>query len=450
MGREWEKWTKEMLESKPKSYGLPPKEADIGYNKYMEAVTPRSATSEREYGYMLRFYQGVRHYFGLKPGEGQAGAILREAAMADKRRNAEEGHVPIPLNIYIEEAHRLHAEDLINYPIDKFKDDGLTLSNSYKDIMNGGTIRTVSKLSDLITRDDVSTAPSEQDRAQGRDNWKDLGIEGQGVPQGLGSSPFLSTILTDRYLEGLKDNILMYMDDGLLFANSEEEMEEIKDKLKRGLEEMGIELEPSKSHDVRIDGEWQRELKFLGLVYNPDDNTMRSKTRAGTELKFPLLHSWKEIQKAVPEIMDISPYIYRSRLDKLVNETAHEAAIAHGFLGAMISESMIPISEEEYSRRYEIARTKILTGQGKAAAEIRASATDKCFIWKFQDLWPIDSLQVQATDPIEINLMTMSSIACIKFLKATKRDPLVFLRTSETKSRKRVKSRIKKGAEEKA
>lgn len=375
MGSSWGSWIQKMLISQPASYGLPEKQP---YREMFDAS---------------REYQTHFNRFGK--------TLYWQVVKSESQKESEE-------------LWRRYEEDDKKYG--EFPTRPMVINGKEYFIIRTDTL-------------------SQASLGRARDNWHNLNQPGKGVPQGLGSSPFLSTLLTDRYLSDLSENIIMYMDDGILFANSAEEMRSLKMKLLKGLNEMRISIAPEKSFDVRIEGQWLSELKFLGLVYDSETNTMRSKTRAGTELRFPLLNSWKEIQKVAPGINDMmSESYWKVKLNKLVNHTAHEAALAHGFLGAMISESMIPITEEEYSRRYEIARTKILTGQGKAADEIRASATDKCFIWKFQDLWPIDSLQVQVTDPLEINLTAMSSIACIKFLKATKRDPLAFLRTKAAKS----------------
>ena len=47
----------------------------------------------------------------------------------------------------------------------------------------------------------------------------------------------------------------------------------------------GIEIHEGKSGYVKFDGEWKKELKFLGLVYNGKEETIRADTRKGSKLE---------------------------------------------------------------------------------------------------------------------------------------------------------------------
>jgi len=135
--------------------------------------------------------------------------------------------------------------------------------DQYKGLMNDETFST--RLPDSIAGIRPMEDMTEEQRALGRDNWKNLGQPGKGVPQGLNTSPFMSTILTDVYLASLGRlrAIIMYMDDGLLFAKTKEEMNRRIQLLKEELWNMGLEIEPSKSGLVKENGVWNKSLKFL-------------------------------------------------------------------------------------------------------------------------------------------------------------------------------------------
>jgi len=80
-----------------------------------------------------------------------------------------------------------------------------------------------------------------------------------GVPQGSPLSPFLAILAVREYLQQV--GCVNYADDQIFHSN---EPFVIKD-----YPEMGIVHNREKCGWIRRNGVWLKELKFLGLIYNP-------------------------------------------------------------------------------------------------------------------------------------------------------------------------------------
>jgi len=236
------------------------------------------------------------------------------------------------------------------------------------------------------------------ERELARDAWKGLGQPGKGVPQGLGTSPFISTFLLDTYLYELgtdRKALIMYMDDGILFARSKVEMEGYIKRLKELLGALGLEIEESKSKYAKIDGVWQGSIKFLGLRYLPESDTLMSDTRSGTQVIFPAKSDWEDIRDMAALNHLSIPYM-RKLFDKLINTQAYEAGLKYGFLGCLIAGSQYKEALPMEERKEEVRK-----GQASAWAAVEKSSG---FIWKSQDL-------VNYTEW----LTNVSSVACHRF-----------------------------------
>lgn len=236
------------------------------------------------------------------------------------------------------------------------------------------------------------------ERELARDAWKGLGQPGKGVPQGLGTSPFISTFLLDTYLYELgtdRKALIMYMDDGILFARSKVEMEGYIKRLKELLGALGLEIEESKSKYAKIDGVWQGSIKFLGLRYLPKSDTLMSDTRSGTQVIFPAKSDWEDTRDMAALNHLSIPYM-RKLFDKLINTQAYEAGLKYGFLGCLIAGSQYKEALPMEERKEEVRK-----GQASAWAAVEKSSG---FIWKSQDL-------VNYTEW----LTNVSSIACHRF-----------------------------------
>lgn len=128
-------------------------------------------------------------------------------------------------------------------------------------------------------------------------------LDSKGVAQGAPTSPFLAILCMPQYLTQNKNvNFVNYADDQI-FASDEEF--EIKDFPKKG-----IEHAPEKCGWIKKDGKWLKELKFLGLVYNPEDGSLRSETRSERSIRLgdDLMELWDELKydKSKSSLYDLS------------------------------------------------------------------------------------------------------------------------------------------------
>jgi hypothetical protein len=72
----------------------------------------------------------------------------------------------------------------------------------------------------------------------------------------------------------------MYADDGLIMSEEKIDYASVINNPR-----LGMLVNESKSGMVKEDGKRLKELKFLGMVYNPREDTLRSDTRNGKSLK---------------------------------------------------------------------------------------------------------------------------------------------------------------------
>jgi len=383
------RWVEGVLNSKPTKYTLPPIEEDLAVKTLMNKPLYSPAAGIQELVY--------DDYNLWRVPEEEFKVI--SSAEADRLMKEEGYQIGNPLDIdsfgsFIDDDGQFGLFQEVGGDQPLFTPE-MNIKEDYKEAMTGKVIDTM-VMEPFLTRS-FNKEFTEQDRAQGRDSWKDLGQEGRGVPQGLGTSPFLSTFMTDLTLNNLKDNIIMYMDDGILFARNKAEMEKLISILKGCLDSIGLEIAPEKSKYVKIDGKWVESLKFLGLRYLPEEDCFMSDTRSGTKIKFPSLVNWSDF-KALAEVNFSNEYAFKAKFDKMINTTAYEAGLKYGFLGCLIAESQYKDQKSMEERREDISR-----GQSAAWAKIEHS---KGFIWKFQDLHSYTEY-----------LTNVSSIQVHKFMK---------------------------------
>lgn len=110
----------------------------------------------------------------------------------------------------------------------------------------------------------------------------------KGLAQGAPTSAYCSILTLKSYLSQTAECV-NYADDQVFADNK---VFEIKDNPKRG-----IIHAPEKCKWIRYAGVWCDELKFLGLIYNPWTNIIRSETKTGksTTIYSDLIHLWEEM-----------------------------------------------------------------------------------------------------------------------------------------------------------
>lgn len=359
MGNPWSKWLEAILKAKPTSYTLPPEEKDIGLKNYINLIK-----------------------------------VADEVLWPWRNSSNYETHK-------IELIASWMREDPRDF-IGKYKmPEGTRLEYLYKELMSDNHYHTYPLLDSTNFMPVKYAEPTQTDREKGRDRWKNLGQPGRGVPQGLGTSPFVSTFMTDSAFRNLTNNLIMYMDDGILYANSPKEMEESLKELNKGLEMLGLEMAPEKSKYVKKNGKWVDSLRFLGLRYLPKEDTLTSETRSGTKMKFPVTGEWPDI-KELAAVNNMNVSMMKKTFDRLVNTKAYETGLEYGFLGCLIAGSQY---KDNLSLR-EI-KERVREGQAHSWAKITAS---QGFVWQHQDLHNHTEC-----------LTNMSSIACERFAEFHRR-----------------------------
>jgi hypothetical protein len=150
---------------------------------------------------------------------------------------------------------------------------------------------------------------------KGEPNFAQRCLPSTGVPQGLGYSPLLATIVLQyaltRFKELTKGDYVCYADDGILFWNATSR--NVIEIFSQCLKDFGILLNIQKSGFIKRDNEFLREFKFLGLVWNPFTNLLKSKTRKGANLTLNLTAlrfqgKWLKVNEIMTNILAPAGY----------------------------------------------------------------------------------------------------------------------------------------------
>jgi hypothetical protein len=370
LGIETSRWVSEILSSKPMKYVLPSEQDDKAYQEYLadsRPALPNADIFEREWKVVETHGPASISIDYKKKLSGIPTDIQwEELSEYDKAFYKERFTIDCLRRYNIQMTRNSSGGELL-VPL---SGNAMDLASYFLEVRKFGQ--------EILARPRSEAIPLEREHA--RDAWKNLGQPGKGVPQGLGTSPFLSTFLTDTYLYELgtdKKALIMYMDDGILFARNKAEMEKLIIRLKELLGALGLEMEPAKSRYVKLEGEWLDSVKFLGLRFLPKENTIMSDTRGGTQIKFPMNAEWDDV-KTLAVMNNASVSNIREKYDRLINTTAYEAGLRYGFLGCLIAGSQYKENKSMEERRDDIRK-----GQNSAWATIEKS---RGFVWKFQDL----------------------------------------------------------------
>jgi len=214
--------------------------------------------------------------------------------------------------------------------------------------------------------------PTFEGRSLGRDKWKDLHLEDQGVPQGTSFGPVLASLVLGQTLRDHK--CILYVDDGLVFLRGamtpDLELEKIK-----------CSIEPSKTRLLEK-VERTTNFKFLGVRFIQQSRnffTMRSETRKG--ISKLLIGDYKDITSSQlvkliqNKVITVSKkrvllwYYQNTNLLRLFSDTMIDVSIRRGFFGKILSDAYSPTrSLEEMKDRIEKgmaeSKVKILNSKG--------------------------------------------------------------------------------------
>lgn len=128
-----------------------------------------------------------------------------------------------------------------------------------------------------------------------------------GLPQGSPLSPVLSSQYLQTFLLSVRERypsvkFCVYADDMIFYSDDDDEFSRFSSELREFMKEYGLVLAEAKSQISKHHGNWVsgKRLKFLGLVYLPDTDTLKSETRSGRTLPYTfetLIGSTNEIIK---------------------------------------------------------------------------------------------------------------------------------------------------------
>lgn len=313
-----------MLKSKPKGYEMPPEEKD----KAQKALI----RSKKEADLMESFGLGARPL---------TRNTLTQLQKSSKPLTKFEGKIDRGMYEMMRNSAKPDKSflDLFN-PISR----KASIKTDYKSLMETGQPVNL-----------FNAEPYKKWKAEiGREDWKDLNLPNQGVPQGSAFGPFLSSLAVSVYFKkyGVKDWI-MYIDDGLFFHNNKEELVRNQIKATKALERMKVEIEPTKSRLHTRQSLMSNSIKFLGVRFKKvlDQSrtffTMSSDTRSGVQRELPpldqanILTILENLLK--DKLITMSKYKYaqwtieKSRLGQIVGANHVNLAIKYGYFGYLLS-----------------------------------------------------------------------------------------------------------------
>jgi len=172
-----------------------------------------------------------------------------------------------------------------------------------------------------------------------RDLHFDLLDDHKGVPQGLGTSPFLSVTTLCNALGTENPNLIMYMDDGVIFGDTKGEITRAIISFEKACKRIGVSINLEKSRYVKEDGEWSKDLKIVGMEYDHQLDWMRSSSRSGASKLLPKANASKTLELLTRE-PEMRPFLrHKDYGDDLLTQPTHISATKHGLMGKMMSDA---------------------------------------------------------------------------------------------------------------
>jgi len=299
-------------------------------------------------------------------------------------------------------------DDLLTKLMNEFNEFVSTevpLSKIYESHMKGNSLNLI----DFLDLEHFSN----EDRAIGRDMWKNLAQEGRGFPQGLSISPILSTNLLERTLPDLtSNNITMYMDDGLIYGNTKAEVLQIINKLEAALEKLGISMAPEKSGWVRENWTFVKSSKFLAIRIK-EDGTLISETRSGTTRAFPNPLNWEDYKEFCNNL-EINPSLQRITYKEIYEVKGKEHIIGLGNIMGNILNYMYAPEQDHNSQELKILR-------GRMSAIEKILKTRHKTLDKLEHYFPEPITRPGLGERLEaVRLGSVSSIASCRLLRYLK------------------------------
>lgn len=268
-------WFNKLSNAKPTGYHLPPIEKDEAakaYKPFWTGTTPKMAFVRNQVAAVLPNF--IKRLMLQEEGENIWEMTAEEFnEFYYSRREIADYDTAHP-------EVRKGLEEIAEREYDKYVDkDLISLRKEYKKLKNGELVRYHSKHCDLVARitndEDIET-----ERGLGRDDWAGLGRENHGFPQGANTSPFLSCLQVFRVV-GHLENIIMYMDDGLIYGRTEGEVLRTIAQFQLGLNSISLELNEAKCKWVKK-GDQFFGMKFLGITVD-EWQQLTTATRKGAK-----------------------------------------------------------------------------------------------------------------------------------------------------------------------
>jgi len=335
LGDRWQSWANEVNQTKPMKYKLPPAEKDKAYQEIKRSTTE----TVKEFGVFENEWK-VTETHGIKKMGDEYVKHLK--GIPDDLNLAELSEADIKFynsrrKVLVFQKYRVIIKE--EGPVELYEGKPEAIEKYVMD--------QISRLNELSPVQPIIRAEMPYEREEARDKWKHLG-QGTGVAQGANTSPFLATLALHKAV-GEMEGLIMYMDDGLIYAKTEGELESRIEQFKKAIARIGLELEEKKSGMVKAGGEMIKPMKFLGIE-TTDGITLRSKTRSGTqeEFKRPISEQEFVILMAKEGVSTSMAKIAHWELKKLgLLERKLNFAIENKVFPSLISEAFAPGGKRE-------------------------------------------------------------------------------------------------------
>jgi hypothetical protein len=184
-----------------------------------------------------------------------------------------------------------------------------------------------------------------------------------GIAQGANTSPYLSILQIDKMVRDLPSfiKVKIYADDMIFYSNDNKSLYWFTEELPTFLAKYGLLLHPGKSGFVKV-GDWLKPLKFLGLTYDGNTDTLTASTRNGSTLvynKAELLEYEYTRDSSMLWIMSDS---LAKQLDKLVASVDKKYELLLSYMGIDL------LTSEAISKHFPIKYWQTVYGFNKRLA----------------------------------------------------------------------------------